>query len=126
MLESMTSHDVELDPKTNKVNVESIKPILWSEEAVAAYLAKRDKDKQQKVRVSNFFNTWPISFLTSSFLVIFPFVSLSLFTSHAIWSLHPSVDLTCQLMNNIATVRYGVQFTTGPSQEKPKGKISSL
>ena len=48
MLESMTSHDVELDPETNKVNVESIKPILWSEEAVAAYLAKRDKDKQQK------------------------------------------------------------------------------
>ena len=44
----MTSHAVELDPKTNKVNVESIKPFSWSEEEVAAELAKRDKDKEQK------------------------------------------------------------------------------
>ena len=48
ILESMTSQVVELDPKTNKVNVESIKPFSWSEEEVAADLAKRDRDKGRK------------------------------------------------------------------------------
>ena len=49
ILESMASHTVEVDPKTNKVNVESIKPFSWSEEAVAADLAKLDKDKGRKM-----------------------------------------------------------------------------
>ena len=49
ILESMASHTIELDPKTNTVNVESIKPFSWSEEAVAADLAKLDKDKGRKM-----------------------------------------------------------------------------
>ena len=48
MLKMITSHAVELDPKTDEVNVESIKPFPWSEGAVAAELAKHDKEKKQK------------------------------------------------------------------------------
>ena len=44
----MTSHAVEIDPETKKVKPESIKPNLWSETAVKAYLVKHDKDKEQK------------------------------------------------------------------------------
>ena len=48
VLTSITSHAIELDPKTNEVKPESIRPQPWTEEAVTAELAKRDKDKLQK------------------------------------------------------------------------------
>ena len=72
------------------------------------------------VRVSSFFDASSISFLPSIFL--FGFSVLAHEPCHVVTP--PSVVLTCQLMNNTATVRYGVQFTTGPSQEKPKAKPS--
>ena len=48
VLESLTSHSVEIDPETNKVKPESLKPHSWSEEAVTAFLTKHDSDKNQK------------------------------------------------------------------------------
>ena len=48
VLEKMTSHAVEIDPETNQVKPDSIKPDSWSEEAVIAYLAKLDEENKQK------------------------------------------------------------------------------
>ena len=48
VLKSMTSHAVELDPKTNEVKLEKVKPYSWTDEAVAAELAKHDQDKGRK------------------------------------------------------------------------------
>lgn len=47
VLNLITSHAVELDPVTNQVKEESIKQFSWSEEVVAADLAKDDNDKKQ-------------------------------------------------------------------------------
>ena len=47
VLQSMTSHTIEIDPETKKVKPESIKPDPWSEEAVTAFLSTHDSDKNQ-------------------------------------------------------------------------------
>ena len=49
VLEKITAHAVEIDPKTNQVKPESIKPDSWSEEAVTIYLAMLDEEKKQRV-----------------------------------------------------------------------------